>query len=107
MKSQGQILKEQGQQLALFNAGKWTDLVIERLRDFCAERKAMNAPEFKIEDFRERLELSGGPLPHHSNAWGALPSIAVRQKLIRSTGRYEKAKSDRTHAHPVAIWIAQ
>jgi hypothetical protein len=106
MRTQGQILKTQGQQLALFNAGKWSDEAIDKLRAFCKARKDLEMPEFRFEEFRQVAESSGWPLPHHSNAWGALPRLAVKHNLIRPTGRYEKATSVATHAHPVAVWIA-
>ena len=32
--------------------------------------------------------------------------LAAKRGLIRGTGRYVKAKSAKTHAHPVALWRA-
>jgi hypothetical protein len=101
----GQKLKESGQQLALFNAGQvWLDQTIENMKTFCKVRKEIGRPEFRFEEFRKVANERGWPLPSTHKAWGSLPRVAVKHGLIRPTGRYAKATSAATHAHPVAIW---
>lgn len=103
----GKQLKEQGQQLALWNAGKdWTDQMIANLQAFCKNRKDAGRPEFRFEEFRDAAVKAGWPMPSSHKAWGVLPKLAVKQKLIRSTDRYEPAHSRATHAHPVRVWVA-
>lgn len=103
----GKDLKEQGQQLALFNAGpEWLEATLRNLEQFCKERKAANQPEFRFEEFRQVLEQAGADLPHSHKAWGAVPRVAADRKIIAPTSRYEAAQSRRTHAHPVRVWRA-
>lgn len=103
----GGRLKQAGQQLALFNAGvEWIEATIENLRAFCKARKQIGRPEFRFEEFREVAAASGWPLPSSHKAWGAVPRVAVKRMLIQSTGRYEPAKSLKTHGHVVMIWQA-
>ncbi len=103
----GQRLKEHGQQLALFNAGQdWLDQTIENLKAFCKVRKELGQPEFRFEEFRAAAQERGWALPASHKAWGSLPRVAAKRGLIRPTGRYAKATSAATHAHPVAIWEA-
>lgn len=101
----GAELKDDGQQLALFNAGTlWVDQTIANLKAFCKVRKEIGQPEFRFEEFRQVAQERGWPLPASYKAWGALPRLAVKRRLIRPTGRYERAQSAATHAHPVAVW---
>lgn len=43
--------------------------------------------------------------PHHPNAWGAMISGAVRNKMLRPTGRYVKAKYVQSHARKLEVYI--
>ena len=103
--STGQFEKQKGQQLALFNAGAdWKCQVMHALRHFCRDRKSSGRPQFRFEEFRASVEH--GAKPSHPNAWGALPRIALKEKLISDTGRFEPATSARTRCHPVRVWTA-
>lgn len=103
----GKDLKEEGQQLALFNAGTgWSERTIDRLKAFCLERKASGLLHFRFEEFVQVLKSSGCDQPPSPNAYGALPRIACRNGLIEFTGQYENAKSPKTRCHPVKIWRA-
>jgi hypothetical protein len=99
----GQELKEQGQQLALEHAGTdWQTQALTHLERFVAGR----AEPFAIEDFRAYATDKGLPKPATHKAWGAFPQLAARRGLIRSTDTYRKARSARTHNHPVLLWVA-
>lgn len=99
----GQELKERGQDLALEHAGDcWQAQALAHLQQFVAGRQE----PFAIEDFRAYAVARGLPQPITHKAWGALPQFAARRGLIRSTDTYRKARSARTHAHPVLLWVA-
>lgn len=99
----GQELKEQGQQLALEHAGgDWQTQALAHLERFVAGR----VDAFAIEDFRAYAIANGLPVPATHKAWGAFPQLAARRGLIRSTDSYRKARSKRTHSHPVLLWVA-
>ncbi|MEN6641030.1 MAG: hypothetical protein ABFE08_01155 [Armatimonadia bacterium] len=100
----GQELKEQGQDLALEHAGQdWQQQALEYLQQYVAIKRA---EPFAIEDFRAFAVTRGLPQPATHKAWGAFPRLAVKRGLIRSTETYRKARSPRTHAHPVLLWVA-
>ncbi len=102
----GRQRKEFGQQLALLNSGKWAEITIERLKAFCKVRKECGFPLFRFEEFRWVAEQAGWELPASPNAWGALPKIAAKRKIIAATSEYQPAQSARTHHHPVRVWQA-
>lgn len=102
----GRDLKTAGQQLALFNAGDWTDTAIMSLKAFCASRKESGQRVFKFEDFRESATSSGLPIPSSHKVWGALPRIAIRLGLIAWTGQHAPSRSAKTHGHYVKTWMA-
>ncbi len=96
----GRFLKEAGQQRALDGAGSdWSQTIIALLRDWLLPRQGQR---IVFEDFRAQVPLDSHP--QSPKAWGALPAMACRAKLIEATGEYARAKSPRTHAHPVALW---
>jgi hypothetical protein len=102
----GKQLKEIGQQKALFNAGD--QFLIEahnELIQFIRYRKAINQPEFRMEEFRSYCEQIGIDMPK-PQVWGGFTAGAVKKGLIFPTGRYQMAESPKTHAHVVALWIA-
>jgi hypothetical protein len=103
----GDQLKRAGQSLALDHAGKsWTDSTLDKLRAFCKARKDMGAPTFRFEEFRAVAEHAGWPMPPDHHVWGALPRLAKRAGIILPTTKYEPAQSEKTHAHPVRVWVA-
>jgi hypothetical protein len=110
---EGRRRKRDGQKLALEAAGPtWTELAMGALKIFLATRLD-DFGEFRFEQFRlfcsgdlSSLHSINLPPPKSSAAWGALPRIAQARGLIRFTGRYEAARSPKTHAHPVKIWAA-
>lgn len=103
----GRELKEQGQAVALAHAGPdWGAYIMRKLRAFCQARKRMGCSIFRFEEFREVAEKQGWDLPLSPNAWGAIPIKACRLGLIKWTGKYELAKSQKTHSHPVKLWEA-
>lgn len=97
-------LKEQGQLLALANAGQsWVEQAMTLLKAFLATEAG---PTFRWEQFRAYALHKGLPNPPHHNAWGGLPNKAVKRGLIEFTGRLEEAQSKKTHGHLVRVWRA-
>jgi hypothetical protein len=100
-------LKEQGQQIALFNSGdEWVSYILDKFRAFCKARKEMGMNRFRFEEFRIVAEQSGWDTPASSKVWGALPRRFCKEGLIRWTQKYEPAESKKTHGHPVKVWEA-
>lgn len=98
-------LKEQGQALALDNAGQsWQERALTLLAEFCRSSEAK--PSFRFEQFRAFAWASGLPNPPSSNAWGAIATAASKRGLICKTGTYQPAQSSKTHGHPVMLWRA-
>jgi hypothetical protein len=64
---------------------------------------AMPAGEFTGEDVRELL-TKAGVVPHHPNAWGALVSKAVRDKLLTPTGERRPMRGPRSHARRTDVY---
>lgn len=100
----GQRLKEKGQQQAFDYAGdRFKQEVTPALREWLAVRKKFGYHEFRFEEFRafcERVDLT--PASHYG--WGKIPAMAIKEGLIKPTGRYAKATSAMTHGHDVKIW---
>jgi hypothetical protein len=102
MELSGQVLKIRGQQLALDHAGEsWASRTVEALRIFCENLKLSGNDTFAFEEFRVTMDHDA---PLTFKAWGSIPGIAVKHGIIRSTGTYRKARSAKTHAHPVLVW---
>ncbi len=80
------------------NNATWLEEALDDLVRFAAVRH-----EFKIEDFRAYREQRRAEPPRHFNAWGALARVASNRGLIKFE-RYEKARSVKTHCHPVAVY---
>lgn len=99
----GQQLKEQGQQLALLNAGTWSEQAIDLLEQFTQQRGSL---PFLFEDFRAWAHGMGLPQPASHKVWGALPSVACRRGIIAWTGSYKATTSPKTHGHPAKEWRA-
>lgn len=100
-----QDLKERGQALTRARAGnEWVERTLSLLKDWCVVRKASGQREFRFEEFRAFCEDNDWSAPVSHHVWGALPATAARRGVIRFTGRYEKAKSLKTHAHDVKVW---
>lgn len=98
----GQALKDAGMAATLeLEPAEWLELALDRLAAYAAERAV---PTFLAEDFRRFWADSGRPEPHSHKVWGALFNHVAKQGLIRATGRYAKAKSAKTHGHPVMVW---
>ena len=102
----GELLKEAGQQLALFNAGSWVEDALFNLQAFCKARKELGLQSFRFEEFREVAIASGWALPKSHKAWGCLPRLASERGMIAWTGRHAPAESAKTHAHYVKVWEA-
>jgi hypothetical protein len=97
--SESRRRKERGMSLAASRNSEWIALALEDLRVFAAGQD-----EFVLEGFRARQVLLHRPMPTNHHAWGALASAAIRAGIIEPTGRYVKARSVKTHAHPIAVY---
>lgn len=82
----------------------WAARTIDALRIFCADAKSSGKSEFTFEQFRA-IRQHDAPASH--KAWGSIPRIAAAAGIIEWTGRYELAKSIKTHGHPVKLWRAK
>ena len=100
----GQQLKQNGQRQVMLNAGdEFNREVMDAFKIWTATRKRFGFHDFRFEEFRTFAETVG-IIPHSANFWGTVPAMAIKAKLIRATGRYEKASSPKTRHHPVAIY---
>lgn len=98
--TRSQALKEEGMARALEHAGRtWTDRVVEALKLY-AEAHA----EFTVERFRWQWLFDGGEQAASPKAWGAVTNTAARRGLIKRTGRFVAAQSEKTHGHFIATW---
>lgn len=103
----GAQLKEAGQQMALFGAGDdWLSTTLDKLAVFCADLKRAGRDKFRFEEFRAAAPALGVKQPSSHKAWGAVPRVAVKRKIIGPTNEYQAAQSEKTHAHPVKVWEA-
>ena len=98
----GEMLRDEGMQLALDHAGddwNWaaTQIAISRLR-------SAGSAGCLFEEVRLYAECHGFPPPPSPNAWGAIAMGLSRKELIVKTGEYRKAKSLRSHAHAFPVW---
>lgn len=100
----GQTLKTEGQQLAFDYAGTdFKEALPSVLQQWCI--LIGKRSEFRFEQFREwALNSKVLPEPSTPKVWGAVPSKAAALGLIEATGKYEKAKSVKTHSHAVQVW---
>lgn len=102
----GSALKAEGMKISLAHTEAvsegWTERTLIALRIFCQELKDSGQTDFTFEQFRAIRE-SDPPITH--KAWGSFASKAASLGIIRSTERYQKAKSAKTHSHPVLSWF--
>lgn len=79
----------------------WMQQAVADFAGFVSERG-----EATLEQWRYDWLARGKPAPATHKAFGAVASGAARRGLVVNTGRYVKAQSERTHAHPVPLWRA-
>ena len=105
MEYSGQSLRAIGEAQALDHADRvhpgWIIDALSSLREYCYTIKRRGECEFVMENFRRDHPLISPPSP---NAWGAFTNVAARLGIIRFTGKYRPAKSERTHGHVVKVW---
>lgn len=94
----GQAAKEAGQ--ASVANESWIDKALAKLREFAAH----NAGGFLMEEFRDWYLGHGHEAPHHQNAWGALTTVACKQKIIERTGEWRKASAKKSHVSEYPVW---
>ncbi len=100
----GQQLKQDGQQKVLSNhSAEFKAEMINKLSFFCRVNKYCGIHEFRMERFRKFCEVKN-LIPNHPNFWGGFVGMAIKEGLIKPTGRYEKAVSPKTHHHPVMVY---
>jgi len=93
--------RDAGIQRAADRSRTWAD---DALQDFVAF--VARQGEATMEQWRASWLARGGPSPRSSKAYGALAARAAKSGLVVNTGRYVKAQSAKTHAHPVPLWRA-
>lgn len=100
----GELLRDVGISRTLETEGdRWLEQAIAALRRFVTDPAWR---EFALEDFRAWYVGEGYPQPHSHKVWGGFTTRAARRGVIVATGRYRRAVSPATHAHPVQIWRA-
>lgn len=45
--------------------------------------------------------------PSSSNAWGALIRAAIREGVLKKTGRWAATREIKTHGHPTEIYVKE
>ena len=60
--------------------------------------------EYTGEDIRLIVSEQVGN-PHHHNAWGSLIKIAIKHKLIRSTGKHRHMRTKKSHARQTPVYV--
>lgn len=93
--------RDEGIQRAADRSRPWAD---QALQDFVAYVRLHG--EATMEQWRYYWTSRGRPQPGSPKAWGALAVRAAKSGMVTNTGRYVKAASPKTHAHPVPIWRA-
>lgn len=89
-------LKQRALEQVTDNSGDWMGEALTQLQ-------RLPTGDYTGEDVRKRLE-DIGCRPHHSNAWGALVSTAIRRRVLIPTGRFTKMKDPRSHARKTEIY---
>jgi len=79
------------------NSWPWIDRAKNRMLVLSSRR------EWTGEDIRLAIEEQIGK-PHHHNAWGALISSAIRDKLIIPTGKYVAMRTVKSHARKTPVY---
>lgn len=100
----GKQLKDAGQKKVIENNLDFRDIALTVLRRYLRMLSVNKVDVFTFENFRQHYFREGGKPPSHHNAWGALASMAVKERLIEWTGEYTPATSAKTHGHPVKLW---
>ena len=104
MKNHGEILKNEGMQMSLFNADKKINGWSASARVFL-EQYVGRFPEarFQTEDVRRWAYKRGLENPPSERAWGSVVSSAKKEGLIRFVG-YESVENPLAHMTPAAVW---
>lgn len=93
---------ERGIARAAEHAGDdWMAAAVKDFAAFVRERGTATCEQWRF-DWLSR----GRPGPSTHKAYGAVASTAARRGLVVHTGRYIRASSVKTHAHPVPLWSA-
>lgn len=100
----GADLKAAGQAATLdAETGEWKARTLFLFRVYLASFNP--GDRFAMEDFRAYADACNHPEPHTHYVWGSLPAFLIKEGCqIRKTDHYRKAKSPRTHGHPVPLW---
>lgn len=104
----GEVLKQQGMQLALDNSGEWKGKALEALKDFIESRRALKmADTFSMDLFRYWLKINTTiGEPKSLNAWGGLTNGACKKGLIVPTNNYVLSLFPAAHKRPIRVWMA-
>jgi hypothetical protein len=98
----GQNLRDEGAQQALFNAGpQWHSAAVNIA---LAYLKDVGYKGALFEEIRMRAERNGFPQPPSPNAWGAVCLHLSKLKLIEKTGEYRSSRALKSHARAQPVW---
>ncbi|MBU0917859.1 MAG: hypothetical protein KKD97_16050 [Gammaproteobacteria bacterium] len=100
----GRDLKLAGQAATLdAEADEWKQATVFLFKSYL--KQFAPGDRFAMEDFRAYADSCNHPSPHTHHVWGSMPAVFIAAGArIKSTGEYHKAKSPRTHGHPVLYW---
>mgnify|MGYP001573482913 CR=1 FL=1 len=100
--SKARSLRDEGIATTMEHTGDaWFETAMADFLRFVCERG-----ESTLESWRFDWLSRGNPPPASHKSYGALAITAARRGIIINTGRYVKAKAEKTHAHRVCIWRA-
>jgi hypothetical protein len=105
----GRDLAEKGMQLALSGLHHWQSDARAALGRYLHEHLERHGAgyEFPMEHFRLWWQHQDDwREPRSHNTWGAFTRSAALDGAIKATGRYTRAHSPATRAHPVMVWRA-
>lgn len=98
----GESLKAAGcAQVLSAERDSWLRIAHAALRAFAATTYPRS---FTIEELRASFAGAYLNAPHSPNVWGALTRQAIAKGTVRHVG-YVRAKSKKTHAHPVGVYV--
>lgn len=95
----GRRRKDEGQALALANAGDWKDKTLAEFKQWLTDRRASGAKTVTMEEFRAIAQAA----PPSHKSWGGFTTMVKNLGLIEFV-EYVRARSEKTHAHPVISW---
>lgn len=96
----GEALKSKGTDRVLHRAPPgWRDDALRTIRAV-----ARSCGRFTADDVHATAALLGLLPPHHSNAWGAVFRLALRQRYMRPTGDHVRSSRREARARSIPVY---